>query len=150
MPGAALRALVFLVLLTQRAVDRSIGALLEVSDRLGSLLLSWGVESDDADLIREAEAKVRKALVEAGMLQPEASVPAWIPCPACDDFWCTIHREHAHDCRCPHQTDWPDGIDPYLAGGRPGSFDTKRRDALSRCAVGLAILASAAFFARPS
>ena len=46
--------------------------------------------------------------------------PAWIPCPDCDDFFCTIHQEHVYDCACPELEAWIDrGVDPYEAGG-PG------------------------------
>jgi len=25
----------------------------------------------------------------------------WVPCPDCDDWFCTVHQEHAHECACP-------------------------------------------------
>ncbi len=25
----------------------------------------------------------------------------WIPCDGCEDYWCTLHEKHAHDCACP-------------------------------------------------
>jgi hypothetical protein len=47
--------------------------------------------------------------------------PAWVKCPNCDDFWCSIHHMHAYDCECPSIDTWirVRKIDPYLAGGRP-------------------------------
>ena len=32
--------------------------------------------------------------------------PAWTECPDCDEFWCNIHNEHAHDCPCPGIEAW--------------------------------------------
>jgi len=43
--------------------------------------------------------------------------PAWVKCPCCENFFCTIHRMHVHDCACPEIDDWT--VDPYLEGGRP-------------------------------
>ena len=47
------------------------------------------------------------------ILQPP---PAWMPCPDCDNFICTIHKQHAHDCECPAIEEW--AVDPYETGGR--------------------------------
>ena len=35
----------------------------------------------------------------------------WIPCPGCDEFYCTIHQMHACDCDCPPVDEWE--TDPY-------------------------------------
>lgn len=35
----------------------------------------------------------------------------WIKCQFCDEFWCTIHDQHACDCPCPPIDEWE--IDPY-------------------------------------
>jgi hypothetical protein len=44
---------------------------------------------------------------------------AWVQCQDCEDFWCTIHRKHVYDCKCPMLEKWYDkGIDPYESGGR--------------------------------
>lgn len=43
------------------------------------------------------------------------SGPAWIPCPDCDEYLCTIHECHACDCDCPSVDEWP--VDPYSTGG---------------------------------
>lgn len=40
-------------------------------------------------------------------------MPAWIPCPSCPEFWCTIHDQHACDCPCPPVEEW--AVDPYSA-----------------------------------
>ena len=37
--------------------------------------------------------------------------PAWIKCPCCDAYLCTIHDMHAHDCSCPPIEEWDE--DPY-------------------------------------
>ena len=43
--------------------------------------------------------------------------PAWMPCQCCDDFLCTIHGEHVHECPCPPIDTWArKKIDPYGAG----------------------------------
>lgn len=26
---------------------------------------------------------------------------AWVPCPGCENPWCTIHNKHAFECDCP-------------------------------------------------
>lgn len=40
--------------------------------------------------------------------------PAWIRCPGCENYWCTVHKKHAHDCECPPAEDWyADGVSPY-------------------------------------
>lgn len=39
------------------------------------------------------------------------SLPAWIPCPTCEEFLCTIHGEHASMCPCPPIEEWT--TDPY-------------------------------------
>jgi len=47
------------------------------------------------------------------------SLPAWVPCQSCDDFWCTIHYKHVYDCECPGIEAWEDGpCYPYDEGGR--------------------------------
>lgn len=44
----------------------------------------------------------------------DAGLPIWIRCPMCEDFWCTHHGEHAHDCECGSIDDLlAVGIDPY-------------------------------------
>lgn len=50
--------------------------------------------------------------------------PAWIPCDCCDNYICTIHGMHAHECECPPIDEWGD-IDPYSE--RP--MTTKERQA---------------------
>lgn len=40
--------------------------------------------------------------------------PAWMRCPCCDDFVCTIHSEHTADCPCPPIEEWT--TDPYGPG----------------------------------
>ena len=45
-------------------------------------------------------------------------VPAWIQCPNCEDYWCTIHKAHAFECSCPDvYTCVMDGWNPYVEGG---------------------------------
>jgi DNA (cytosine-5)-methyltransferase 1 len=35
----------------------------------------------------------------------EGAAP-WIKCPCCEDYFCTIHFDHVHDCRCPPIEEW--------------------------------------------
>jgi hypothetical protein len=43
---------------------------------------------------------------------------AWVKCPDCDDYWCTIHGLHAYDCLCPDIDTWvaQKGTLPYEEG----------------------------------
>ncbi len=55
-------------------------------------------------------------------MSAKKTVPAWIPCPHCESFWCTLHGVHVYDCPCPPIEEWD--IDPYsdslpFAGGLP-------------------------------
>lgn len=54
------------------------------------------------------------------------SHPAWVPCPCCDEFLCTIHRCHAHECDCPPIEEWE--VDPYAAGGNPLDLSITQED----------------------
>lgn len=47
--------------------------------------------------------------------------PAWIPCPSCEEFLCTIHGTHAFECACPPIEEWTK--DPYSEGGRSVRVD---------------------------
>jgi site-specific DNA-cytosine methylase len=45
---------------------------------------------------------------------PAVLVPAWQPCPCCEDFWCNIHHRHVYDCACAPIDDWAEkDMDPY-------------------------------------
>jgi hypothetical protein len=48
--------------------------------------------------------------------KPKRNYPAWVKCPGCDSFFCTIHGKHAFECPCPSIDRWKK--DPYLEGGR--------------------------------
>ena len=59
-----------------------------------------------------AEPTVLRAdLGESDLCRRGPVTPAWIPCPCCENFLCTIHGMHAHDCPCPPVDEWP--TDPY-------------------------------------
>jgi hypothetical protein len=49
--------------------------------------------------------------------------PAWVECPHCDDFVCTVHDCHTHEsgCECPPVEDWL--VDPYSEGGNAVSLE---------------------------
>lgn len=34
----------------------------------------------------------------------------WVKC-RCENYWCNIHKKHAHECECPPIDDWT--TDPY-------------------------------------
>lgn len=55
------------------------------------------------------------------------SIPAWVRCPHCGDFWCRIHEAHAHECACPPLEDWE--VDPYTEGGpiHENAFDSPEK-----------------------
>jgi hypothetical protein len=38
--------------------------------------------------------------------------PAWVKCPCCEDYQCTIHGKHVTDCPCPPIEEWDEY--PYL------------------------------------
>jgi hypothetical protein len=42
----------------------------------------------------------------------QATRAPWEPCPCCENFLCTIHEMHAHDCDCPSIEEWE--TDPYF------------------------------------
>ena len=48
------------------------------------------------------------------MVVKKTTVPAWVPCPDCDEFWCTIHEKHTFECACPEVDEWP--VSPYEKG----------------------------------
>jgi hypothetical protein len=50
-------------------------------------------------------------------------LPAWVKCPCCDDFICTIHNCHTADCPCP-EIDFLD-FDPYTT--KPENASTPGR-----------------------
>lgn len=50
----------------------------------------------------------------------------WIPCPLCEDYLCTIHWMHAHDCPCPAAEDWPPP-GPYAPQNRPPGVGKRQR-----------------------
>ena len=44
-------------------------------------------------------------------LLDDLAAAAWVPCSTCDDYWCTVHGAHAHECSCPPIEEWE--TDPY-------------------------------------
>lgn len=47
----------------------------------------------------------------------------WEPCPCCENFWCTLHEAHAHDCPCPPVEEW--GESPYMPKTQPATFGAR-------------------------
>jgi len=70
----------------------------------GSLIRAWDNDEDE--------------LYNAEVEQPSKACPAWIQCPGCEDYWCTIHKVHVFECDCPDvYTCMENGWDPYVEGG---------------------------------
>lgn len=65
--------------------------------------------------VKQLMAKEKADRARGQGQSPPDSWPAWVPCPCCDNFLCTLHGEHAHDCACPPIDDWT--LDPYSQGG---------------------------------
>src|SRR5574341_1508650 len=50
-----------------------------------------------------------------GQLPPLIDLlPAWIPCPCCENYLCTLHLKHVYDCPCLPLEEW--NSNPYLPG----------------------------------
>lgn len=41
------------------------------------------------------------------------SEAVWVKCELCENFLCTLHEMHVHDCPCPPIEDWVGSHDPY-------------------------------------
>ncbi len=39
------------------------------------------------------------------------TIPAWLPCDSCENYLCTIHGKHAHECDCAEIAEW--SVNPY-------------------------------------
>lgn len=52
---------------------------------------------------------------------PEGEGAAWVGCKCCPEFWCRLHKKHAHECDYPWVETWEQtGLDPYTEGGPKG------------------------------
>jgi hypothetical protein len=60
------------------------------------------------------------------------ALPTWIPCPCCENYLCTVHMTHAHECQCPSIEEW--STDPYSdrAGGRLAPAEKKCTEAQAK------------------
>jgi hypothetical protein len=58
-----------------------------------------------------------------GKTKSKRVYPAWVKCPSCEDFYCSIHNCHAYDCSCPAIEKWKK--DPYSVGGKRVNFVLK-------------------------
>lgn len=58
---------------------------------------------------RQLEGRIAELSTEVEFLR--GLVPAWVPCPDCTGFLCTIHLEHAEACPCPPVEEW--SSNPY-------------------------------------
>lgn len=74
------------------------------------------VLSDGTVLLVDASWIVEPLRVIEGGPPETAATPAWVECEHCDDYVCTIHRQHTADCPCPPIEEWT--VDPYSEGGR--------------------------------
>ena len=48
------------------------------------------------------------------------TLPAWVECQCCDEFWCLIHGTHAFECECPAIDEWEETVYPY--SNMPGNY----------------------------
>ena len=57
---------------------------------------------------------------------------AWVQCPCCDNFVCSIHGVHVHECVCPPLEVWDSGLgmNPYEGGGNmtPESLEKRLQE----------------------
>ena len=57
-------------------------------------------------------------MIDVSRKQYELVEGCWIPCPDCDDYFCTQHGKHAWECECPSIDVWAKhDIDPYSSEG---------------------------------
>jgi len=62
--------------------------------------------------------KPAPAIIEVTATRP----PAWFACDFCENFICSFHHMHAHDCDCPSLETWLDfNLCPY-DDPHPGEF----------------------------
>lgn len=55
----------------------------------------------------------------------------WVTCPNCENYWCNIHNQHAHECECPPVEDWT--TDPYEPSQPiPSQHRKQRREGWTR------------------
>lgn len=47
----------------------------------------------------------RRKKFRAALAKLHCAAP-WSPCPNCENYWCEIHKMHAHDCPCPPVEEW--------------------------------------------
>jgi hypothetical protein len=80
------------------------------------------VLSDATVLLVDASWIVEPLRVIEGGPPETAATPAWVECEDCDDYVCTIHRQHTADCPCPPIEEWD--VDPYSEGGESDSVSS--------------------------
>ena len=52
--------------------------------------------------------------------------PAWVKCDHCEDYICTIHMSHAHECECPPIEEWEQSpYEPRVIWPTPTARDHK-------------------------
>jgi hypothetical protein len=64
-------------------------------------------------------SRVASRIKIAGQANLAMARPAWVACPCCEDYLCTIHGMHAHECPCPEVSEWE--ADPYSTPGPPST-----------------------------
>lgn len=101
--------------LTVGSLFSGIGGLELGLERTGGFETVWQVEIDDyaARVLAKYWPEVRR-WDDVRTFPP----PAWVPCPECDNYLCTWHGQHAHDCEeseCPDLETWDYeyGWNPY-------------------------------------
>jgi len=49
----------------------------------------------------------------------------WVPCGGCSDWYCRVHKRHAHECSCPPAEEWTHS--PYGNLNDSGGLDKPKR-----------------------
>lgn len=103
---------------SQRSIYALRASVRRTSDRD---FIGWVTPSarDWKDTVGMAQATVGRKRLDQTPRQAAAALnpPAWMPCQCCEDYLCTIHGVHVHDCECPPLEEWE--TDPYGPSSTP-------------------------------
>ncbi len=76
-------------------------------------LSTWGYEGPPVDLVWASPPCTEFSRVS----MPWCRRPKWQRCGCCENFWCNVHRRHAHECKCPPVEEWASS--PYAGCPEP-------------------------------
>lgn len=90
----------------------------------GKDFIGWVTPSarDWKDTIGMAQQSGDRKRLDQTPRQAAAAInpPAWMPCLCCNEWICTIHGVHVHDCECQPIEEW--NKDPYSPGSNSTHF----------------------------